>query len=133
MPHDTSSPPPEPNDRGDHPRSSEAGTPCDARKTHHELPDRVERVEDRSAFTERTVEQLNDELIAAFRTIERLARRIAQVEERLASFEREAARSDAITPNADPIETLDPPPHSASADERRAIERLRDDDERLSE
>lgn len=64
------------------------------------------RLEERAGFTEHTVEQLSGEIARAYTLIDRLNRRIADLERRLGVVE--SAGSDQRAP--DPLEL---PPHSA--------------------
>ena len=104
---------------------------------------RVERVEDRTAFTEHTVDQLNAELVRAVRVIERLTQRIESLERRLTDVERApnaASRGDAPrgsdANDGDPADDRSPdvdqrdasgglelPPHAVHPDHHESLRR----------
>jgi uncharacterized coiled-coil protein SlyX len=52
-----------------------------------DLRQRIERLEDSLAFTEREKEQLSEQLLKAYEQIQRLARRLDALEGRLGSIE----------------------------------------------
>lgn len=94
---------------------------ADNAKGEAESRPRLERIEDRAAFTEHTVDQMNAELIRALARLERLETRLVDLEQRLRSVE---ASSDNTAAGAE-ADGLQPPPHSASADERDAVSEMR--------
>lgn len=53
--------------------------------------DRLLRIEEAQAFTERTLDQLHEELLRAFRELDGLSKRIERLERRLTSVEEAAA------------------------------------------
>lgn len=59
--------------------------------------DRLLRIEEAQAFAERTLDQLHEELLRAFRDIESLSQRIERLERRLTSVE-DAATDDGEDP-----------------------------------
>ena len=100
----------------------------DQHSEHDPLSQRVGKVEDRAAFTEHTVDQINEQLVKAYTLMSRLEARLADIERRLEGVE--AAADGGMPGGADGATGdegggLEPPPHSASADERRAIAELR--------
>ncbi|MEC9373886.1 MAG: SlyX family protein [Planctomycetota bacterium] len=48
--------------------------------------DELIRIQEAQAFTDRTVEELNQQVLEAHRSLERLAGRVAQLEKRLGDF-----------------------------------------------
>jgi len=84
-----------------------------------EAGERLVRLEERAAFADHDVEQLSGELVKAFGLIDRLSARLASLEARLRTVESRTASDEEGDDRA-----LQPPPHSASADERAAIDRL---------
>lgn len=68
--------------------------------------ERLIRLEERTGFTEHTVEQLSGELARAYTLIDRLNRRIADLERRVGIVETGGTEQGA----SDPLEL---PPHSA--------------------
>lgn len=56
-----------------------------------EHDDRILRIEEAQAFTERTLDQLHEELLRAFRDIDALSKRIERLERRLTTVEESAA------------------------------------------
>lgn len=73
--------------------------------------ERLTRVEESQAFAERTIEQLSEELVRAFKRLDDLTARLEDLGSRLADVESMA------TPGADSDEPDEPglerPPHSA--------------------
>lgn len=68
--------------------------------------DRLIRIEERLGFTDHTVDQLSGELARAYTLIDRLNRRVADLERRVGVVETGAGESA----GTDPLEV---PPHSA--------------------
>ena len=68
--------------------------------------ERLIRIEERLGFTDHTVEQLSGELARAYTLIDRLNRRVADLERRVGIVETGASESA----GTDPLEL---PPHSA--------------------
>lgn len=68
--------------------------------------ERITHLEERHGFTEHTVEQLSGELARAYKLIDRLSHRIADLERRVGVVETNAGDHGA----SDPLEL---PPHSA--------------------
>lgn len=66
------------------------------------VPDRVDALEIRAAHNERSLDELNEVLLAQWKEIERLTRLVARLEDRLAEAEDRAGRGAAPEP---------PPPH----------------------
>ncbi len=56
-----------------------------------ELKGRIEKLEETAAFIERTVEQLNEQVLRAVEGLEMLTRRLRALEARLAAAENNAA------------------------------------------
>ncbi|MFI4854901.1 MAG: SlyX family protein [Phycisphaerales bacterium JB065] len=67
---------------------------------------RITNLEERHGFTEHTVEQLSGELARAYKLIDRLHQRIADLERRIGVVETNASDQGATDP-------LELPPHSA--------------------
>lgn len=68
--------------------------------------ERLIRIEERAGFTEHTVEQLSSELARAYAMIDRLSRRMSDLERRMGIVESSGSASGATDP-------LELPPHSA--------------------
>ena len=102
--------------------------------------ERVERVEDRTAFTEHTVDQLNHELVRAVGVIERMTKRIERLERRIADLERAGPHESLTGVGVGVVHTdgaqggggddttsapfdVEMPPHSTDPDHRRAARR----------
>ena len=66
------------------------------------VPDRVDALEIRAAHHERSLDELNEVVLAQWREIDRLTRLVLRLEDRLAEAEARAPRSNAVEP---------PPPH----------------------
>ncbi|MFU8829240.1 MAG: SlyX family protein [Phycisphaerales bacterium] len=73
---------------------------------HPHRDERLIRVEERCGFTEHTVEQLSSELSRAYTMIDRLTRRLVELERRVGVVETGGTESGATDP-------LELPPHSA--------------------
>jgi len=74
--------------------------------TPAEERERLIRLEERAGFTEHTVEQLSAELASAYTLIDRLSRRIGELERRVGVVETGSSEQSA----SDPLEL---PPHAA--------------------
>lgn len=66
------------------------------------VPDRVDALEIRAAHHERSLDEMNEVLLAQWKEIDRLTRLVARLEDRLAEAEDRAGRGPAPEP---------PPPH----------------------
>ncbi len=77
-----------------------------AHEPPHEYDRRLTRLEEAVGFTDRTGEQLNEQIVALTREIGSLSRRLASLERRLTDLH------DSITEAAPVV----PPPHSAGPD-----------------
>lgn len=73
---------------------------------HHDHDARLTRLEEAVGFTDRTGEQLNEQIVALNREVGSLSRRLASLERRLTDLH------DSITEAAPVV----PPPHSAGPD-----------------
>ena len=80
--------------------------PPRAAPSNRVLADRLGKAEDRAHFNEHTIDQLSEQLIKAYRAIEKLNARIDHLEHRLKGVEHTAGSYF----NTDPNER---PPHSA--------------------
>jgi uncharacterized coiled-coil protein SlyX len=102
--------PPDRNDRRPPPREPKPAAQQPAEPT---LAERLRDAEDRTHFTEHTVDQLNHQLIEAYRLIERLNHRIDRLEQRLAGVEHHAGSYFSTDPNERPPHAAPPPDRDA--------------------
>lgn len=68
--------------------------------TDDALRPRLEKIEDAQAFTDRTAEQLSEQLAALFDRVDRLAQRFETLEERLMRIEEQGGEDEAGAPAA---------------------------------